>query len=241
MASTVKETSIRSRVRVRPQSTETQSSSRAPLNAGSSAVASLWKALDQPVAGSPGRRVAVEHRGGQGVRAARVTGVRHRIVRRFRARGGLELRCRGQDLLARGRSAHGEGAGPQALRAGPHREPSRPRTGADDRQGLSVEGRTGARLIALSTLLAPIVEPGERTTVDVERQEMFGTRHHHTARVHHLRGHEAQRTPVRGKGLTVRGEAHGVRLPGGAQHIGGHGLAVPPPPSARPERTAPSR
>jgi hypothetical protein len=35
------------------QVTETQSAARAPLKAGSSAVALLLKALDQPVAGSP--------------------------------------------------------------------------------------------------------------------------------------------------------------------------------------------
>src|SRR3954447_23302431 len=53
VALSVKETSARSKVLVRPKSTQTQSFALAPLKAGSRAVAALLKALDQPVAGSP--------------------------------------------------------------------------------------------------------------------------------------------------------------------------------------------
>src|SRR4051812_25270844 len=53
VTSTVNEASTRWQVRAFAQVTETQSEGRAPSKAGSSAVADLWNALDQPVAGFP--------------------------------------------------------------------------------------------------------------------------------------------------------------------------------------------
>ncbi|CAM5550974.1 hypothetical protein SVIOM342S_06735 [Streptomyces violaceorubidus] len=57
---------------------------------------------------------------------------------------------------------------------------------------------------------------------------MLGARHHHPVPVDHLGGDEDQGAAVGVDALAVRGEAQGVRRPGGAQDVGGDRPAAAP-------------